>query len=72
MADAFRDRIDSCYKSITADDMSDSGITGNLKSMIDVPEERKFVGFDGYKKAIELADVVILTTPPGQYTLKKR
>jgi predicted dehydrogenase len=65
MADAFRDRIDSCYKSITADDMSDSGIKGNLKSMIDVPEERKFVGFDAYKKAIELADVVILTTPPG-------
>jgi predicted dehydrogenase len=65
MADAFRDRIDSCYKSITADDMSDAGIKGNLQSMIDVPEERKFVGFDGYKKAIALADVVILTTPPG-------
>jgi predicted dehydrogenase len=30
-----------------------------------VPEENKFVGFDGYKKAIALADVVILTTPPG-------
>ena len=65
MADAFRDRIDSCYKNITADDMSDSGIKGNLQSMIDVPEERKFVGFDAYKKAIALADVVILTTPPG-------
>jgi hypothetical protein len=33
--------------------------------MIDVPEERKFVGFDAYKQAIALADVVILTTPPG-------
>lgn len=65
MADAFRDRLDGCYKSITADDMSDAGIKGNLKAMIDVPEERKFVGFDAYKKAIELADVVILTTPPG-------
>ena len=32
---------------------------------IDVPEERKFVGFDGYLKAIPLADVVILATPPG-------
>jgi myo-inositol 2-dehydrogenase/D-chiro-inositol 1-dehydrogenase len=30
-----------------------------------VPEEHKFVGFEGYKKAMELADVVILTTPPG-------
>ena len=24
-----------------------------------------FVGFDAYKKAIDMADVVILTTPPG-------
>ena len=33
--------------------------------MVDVPAERQFVGFDGYLKAIPLADVVILTTPPG-------
>jgi predicted dehydrogenase len=65
MADAFRDRLDDCYKALTADDLSDSGVQGNVKSMIDVPEERKFVGFEGYKKAIALADVVILTTPPG-------
>ena len=25
MADAFRDRIDSCYKNITAEDLSDAG-----------------------------------------------
>jgi predicted dehydrogenase len=30
-----------------------------------VPEERKFTGFEGYKKAIPLADVVLLATPPG-------
>ena len=65
MADAFRDRIDRSYNEITKEDMSDSGINGNLKAMIDVPEERKFVGFDAYKSAIALADVVILTTPPG-------
>lgn len=65
MADAFRDRLDNCYKTLSAEDMSDSGIKGNLKSKIDVPEERKFVGFDGYMKAIPLADVVILATPPG-------
>ena len=40
MADAFRDRIDRSYKELTADDMSDSGIKGNFKAMIDVPEER--------------------------------
>jgi predicted dehydrogenase len=66
MADAFKDNIDTCYKSLTADDISDwSGAKGNLKSKIDVPEERKFAGFDAYMKAIPLADVVILTTPPG-------
>ncbi|EDY21098.1 putative dehydrogenase [Chthoniobacter flavus Ellin428] len=32
---------------------------------MDVPKERQFLGFDAYKKAIELADVVILSTPPG-------
>lgn len=65
MADAFRDNLDHCYKSITADDLSDIGQTGNLKNKIDVPEANKFTGFDAYKKAIALADVVILTTPPG-------
>jgi predicted dehydrogenase len=65
MADAFRDRLDSCYKTITKEDMSDSGMKGSLKDKIDVPEERKFVGFDAYQKAIALADVVILATPPG-------
>ena len=66
MADAFRDRIDSCYKSLTADDISDwSGTKSNIKNKIDVPEERKYTGFDAYKKAMAHADVVILTTPPG-------
>ncbi len=66
MCDAFRDRLDSCYKSLTADDMSEStGKPGNLKSRINVPESAKFTGFDGYKKAIAMADVVILATPPG-------
>jgi predicted dehydrogenase len=64
MADAFRDRLDDAYKSITGD-LSEAGIAGDIKKLIDVPEERKFVGFDGYKNAIALADVVILTTPPG-------
>lgn len=65
MADVFRDRLDSCYKALTADDLSDSGISGNIKDKIAVPDEAKFSGFDAYQKAIPLADVVILTTPPG-------
>ena len=67
MADAFRDRLDKAYKTLTAGDPSDE-LTEKKKKIrdrVDVPEERKFVGFDAYKKAIALADVVILTTPPG-------
>ena len=32
---------------------------------MEVPEDNKFIGFDAYKQAIALADVVILATPPG-------
>ena len=32
---------------------------------VDVPPERQFLGFDAFKKAIELCDVAILATPPG-------
>ncbi|UBM59275.1 Gfo/Idh/MocA family oxidoreductase [Marinilongibacter aquaticus] len=56
MADAFRDRLDSSYENLTK---------GKAGARVDVPEEHKFVGFDAYKKAMQLADVVILTTPPG-------
>ena len=62
MADAFRDNLDKCYKNLGSAESAE-GI--NAKSRIDVPEERKFTGFDGYQKAIALADVVILATPPG-------
>ena len=66
MADAFRNRIDEAYATLTSDDISDwSGSEGNIKDRVQVPEEHKFTGFDAYKKAIPLADVVILTTPPG-------
>jgi predicted dehydrogenase len=57
VADAFQDRLDDCLKSLSTDE--------KVKRRVAVPEENKFVGFDGYKKAIALADVVILTTPPG-------
>jgi len=66
MADAFRNRIDECYSNLMADDLMEvAGIKGSVKSRVAVPEANKFVGFDGYLKAIPLADVVILTTPPG-------
>lgn len=65
MADAFRDRLDSAYAKLTGDVKAPSGAMTNLKERVVVPEENKFVGFDSYKQAIPLADVVILATPPG-------
>ena len=58
MADAFKDRLDGSYKNIQ------EALGANAKAL-NVKEENKFVGFDAYKQAIALADVVILTTPPG-------
>ncbi|MEQ6121077.1 Gfo/Idh/MocA family oxidoreductase [Reichenbachiella sp. MALMAid0571] len=57
MADAFRDRLDDSY-----DNLIKKFPDGNR---IKVSEKTKFTGFDAYKKAIDKADVVILTTPPG-------
>src|SRR5687767_1359793 len=62
MADAFRDNLDRSYKRLTA---PPERAGENIKDRIDVPEERKFSGFDAYQKAIPLADVIILATPPG-------
>jgi predicted dehydrogenase len=66
MADAFSDRVESAYNALTKRKYKDdSGADVDVKSKIDVPKERMFVGFDAYKQAIALADVVILATPPG-------
>jgi predicted dehydrogenase len=66
MADAFKSRLDESYKNLTADDLTEiEGVEGSVKHRVDVPESRKFVGFDAYKQAMPLADVVILATPPG-------
>jgi len=55
MADAFRDNIDTSYNNLVK----------KYADKVDVPDSRKYVGFDAYKDAIREADVVILTTPPG-------
>lgn len=55
MADILEDRLNNSYNTI----MQRFGETGK----VNVPDEHKFVGFDAYKKAIPLADVVLLTTP---------
>ena len=58
MADAFRDRLDTSYQHIL-EEMAET------KTRVNVKDEHKFTGFDAYKNAIALADVVILATPPG-------
>lgn len=57
MADAFQDRLDSCY------DILAKKFAGSDKLM--VKEEDRYVGFEAYKSAIDKADVVLLTTTPG-------
>jgi len=56
MADAFEDQLENSYQNL-------SKIFG--ADRIAVKAATKFVGFGSYKKAIDEADVVILTTPPG-------
>jgi myo-inositol 2-dehydrogenase / D-chiro-inositol 1-dehydrogenase len=55
MADAFPERLNNSYKELAAKN----------SAKMEVTDDRKFVGFDAYKEAIKLADVVILATPPG-------
>jgi len=55
MADAHKDQLDRSLKEIGA----------KHKEKVDVPEEHRFIGFDAYKQAIQLADLVVLATPPG-------
>lgn len=67
MADAFKDNLDKCYDRISDPDFKDwsSDESISFADKIDVPEEHKFDGFDGYKRVIELSDVVLIATPPG-------
>jgi len=55
MADAFADRLEESL----------SGLHGStVGSRVDVPKDRRYNGFDGYKHVIDQVDLVILTTPP--------
>jgi len=58
MADVFENRLARSYKSLK--DRHDK--------QVDVPEDCKFIGFDGYKKAmdcLDTGDVAIFATPPA-------
>jgi predicted dehydrogenase len=58
MADVFDNRLNTSYNSIKT----------HFEDKVDVPEDRRFIGFDAYKKAIDClrpGDVVIFATPPA-------
>ncbi|MFO0970548.1 MAG: twin-arginine translocation signal domain-containing protein, partial [Gemmataceae bacterium] len=58
MADVFPARLRSSYESLHR----------AFERTVDVPNDRKFIGFDGYRRAMDTlrrGDIVILTTPPA-------
>jgi len=58
MADIFENRLTSSYNSLKR----------HRPDLVDVPKERRFLGFDAYKHAMDClkpGDVAILTTPPA-------
>src|SRR5439155_6313163 len=60
MADAFEDRLKSSFDGLIKHE--------TVGKQVDVPDDRKFIGWDAYKKAMDClrpGDVVILTTPPA-------
>ena len=73
MADVFEDRLKRSYDGLIeaastprTSGSADTWVMGYQASQIDVPPERRFLGFDAYQKAMDClrpGDVVILATP---------
>ncbi len=57
MADAFRDNVEKSLANLMENPAN--------REAIMVTPETMFDGFDAYKRAIDMSDVVILATPPG-------
>lgn len=58
MADVFPQKLHNSYDRLKT----------KFSGQVDVPEDRRFIGFDGYRKAMDSlkkGDVVILATPPA-------
>ncbi|HTF87491.1 MAG TPA: Gfo/Idh/MocA family oxidoreductase [Planctomycetota bacterium] len=56
LGDVFSDHLEASLKTLQGE--------AELKDKLDVPPDRRFVGFDAYKKVIEASDVVLLCTTP--------
>ncbi|MBM4074246.1 MAG: Gfo/Idh/MocA family oxidoreductase [Planctomycetes bacterium] len=57
VADAFRAQIDGSLKILSGNN--------RIADQVAVAEESKFTGLDGYKRVIDMCDVVLLASPPG-------
>ena len=71
MADVFQNRLDFSYNNLNRE----------FARQMDVPRERRFIGFDAYRRAMDslrAGDVVIMATPPAfrwaqfSYAIEKR
>src|SRR5439155_4327045 len=71
MADVFEAKLSTSYENLNQ----------HHRSQVEVPPERKFIGFDGYKKAMDClkpGDIAIFATPPAfrwvhfAYAIQKR
>ncbi len=68
VADAFPDRLERSLEELKAGSASDYNIKkgAGFGDAIDVAPERRFVGLDAYRKAIDSGvDVVLIAAPPG-------
>jgi predicted dehydrogenase len=72
MADAFQDRLTGSFTDLQK---------SPFQKQMDVPEDRRFIGFDAYQKAMDClkpGDVAIFATPPAfrwvhfDYAIKKK
>jgi predicted dehydrogenase len=58
MADVFENRLSTSH----------NALSGRFQDQVQVPDDRKFISFDGYKQAIDClrpGDVAIFATPPA-------
>jgi myo-inositol 2-dehydrogenase/D-chiro-inositol 1-dehydrogenase len=68
MGDLFEDQIDASHQLLSkgAEGRYDRQAFPSLTKKMDVPQERRFIGFDCFQKVIDSGvDMVILATPPG-------
>ncbi|WP_250846926.1 Gfo/Idh/MocA family protein [Aquisphaera insulae] len=55
MADVFTDRLTDALSALKSSDVG---------AKVDVPKDRQYDGFEGFKHVIDQVDLVLLTTPP--------